>query len=243
MKPITRTRFPFRNVLRSFVRGIKIKLQAWRYRNLPVRDIFERIYETAAWGKGMRYNSGSGSSGVSVDQYVTLIKSYIDAHGIKAIVDLGCGDFRVGERITSGGGITYCGIDVVRPLIHDLNERHGAPGIEFLCRDIIEDELPKGDLYLVRQVFQHLNNAQIQRILTKLKYEHVIVTEHLPLEAVFKPNLDKTTGPDVRLYYGSGVFLEHPPFGRELTTLLEISVEFDGKPSVLRTSLVLPSSK
>jgi hypothetical protein len=81
------------------------------------------------------------------------------------------------------------------------------------------------------------------KIVEKLDCPHVIVTEHLAVGGHVRPNRDKVAGPNIRLYYGSGVFLEHPPFNRELATLLEVRSPFNGRDAVLRTRLLLPRGR
>ena len=99
--------------------------------------------------------------------------------------------------------------------------------MEFVCFDITRDELPPGDLCLIRQVLQHLSNAEILAVLERTRgYPFVIVTEHLPpVCGVSRANLDKPHGADTRLLEGSGVFLEEEPFGQRIVeTLLDVPV-------------------
>jgi hypothetical protein len=82
--------------------------------------------------------------------------------------------------------------------------------------------LPDGDLCLVRQVLQHLSNAEISKVLENVrKYKYLIVTEHYPNPVIkMKPNLDIPHGPTVRLRYDSAVVLDKPPFNLKNTQLL-----------------------
>lgn len=227
--------------VRARVRTLKARFRDLSYRGSSPQQIFEKIYASGEWGADGTpgYNSGTGSSDVFSQLYVETIREYIRSHGIRQIVDLGCGDFRVGRQIIEGEEWDYTGIDIVRPLIEHLNERCAGPHVRFLCRDLIDDTLPDADLYLIRQVLQHLNNEQIMKIVEKSKAPHVIVTEHLPVGRRVLPNRDKPVGPGARLYYDSGVFLEHPPFNRKLKTLLEVRSPFNGRDAVLRTSILL----
>jgi SAM-dependent methyltransferase len=228
---------------RAGARTLKVKIQSMHYRGLSPRQVFERIYVSGAWGGGKAaedFNSGTGSADVFTQAYVETVSGYIRAHRIRRIVDLGCGDFRTGRQLIEGEDWDYTGVDIVRPLIAHHNERYATRRVRFLCRDLIDEALPEGDLYLIRQVLQHLDNRQITKIVEKLDRPHVIVTEHLPVGGRTRPNRDKVAGPDIRLYYGSGVFLEHPPFNRNLETLLEVPCPFNGRDAVLRTSRLLP---
>lgn len=231
-------------MMRSFrhrVRALRARLSSVRYRHSDLQKIFEDIYTNRSWG-GQEdpgaFNSGSGSDLGPSTPYVDIIRKYIHESGAANVVDLGCGDFRVGSRIVAGLGIRYTGVDIARPLIARLNATAAGPMIEFQCLNIVEDPLPSGDLYLIRQVLQHLSNHQIATILGKLQGADVIVTEHVPIGPGVKWNKDKTAGPDIRLYRNSGVFLEHPPFLLALDTLLEVPQPFNGVDAVLRTSLI-----
>jgi hypothetical protein len=73
-------------------------------------------------------------------------------------------------------------------------------------------------------VLQHLSNDQIAKILPKLsQYRCVIITEHIPNRAKpYQPNVNKAQGPDIRLFWNSGVFIDRPPFSIPNTLLEEI---------------------
>jgi hypothetical protein len=87
-------------------------------------------------------------------------------------------------------------------------------GVEFKTLNMIEDELPPGDIAFVRQVLQHLSNDQIAKFVARASacYKFLVVTEHLPSDANFKHNSDKLTGPGTRMGHDSGVVLTSPPF-------------------------------
>lgn len=192
------------------------------FSSLSARDAFSKIYDENLWGGASgEICSGSGSSPEYAQEYANAIKSFIVANQIRAMLDLGCGDFTVGQTIQMPG-IKYVGVDVV-PRVVDRNKcLFHSPDIEFSCLDMIEDELPNADLCLIRQVFQHFSNEQIQAVLRKTnQFKWLIITEHLPApDTMVEPNLDKPHGPDTRLVDGSGVYLEMPPFNRKAKSVL-----------------------
>lgn len=208
---------------------------------MDLQEVFEDIYGKHLWG-GPRgneaFNSGSGSGSEAASPYVETVSHYIRTNEVQQVVDLGCGDFRVGSAIVAATGVRYTGVDITRPLIAHLNANAAKPGVEFQCLNIVDDPLPPGDLYLIRQVLQHLSNGQIASILRKLSNTDLIVTEHIPTAPDVVRNKDKAAGPDIRLYRKSGVFLESPPFSLALETLLEVPQPFNGVDAVLRTSLI-----
>ncbi len=84
--------------------------------------------------------------------------------------------------------------------------------MEFRCLDIAVDELPKGDCVILRQVLQHLSNAEVHCVLRKLvDFKYVIVTEHIP-DGDFSPNKDIISGQGIRLKKQSGLDILASPF-------------------------------
>lgn len=227
------------NSLRYRVRMLRARLAATQYSKMPLQQIFEEIYSEKKWGSGGgEFDSGSGSVDAVASPYVDVIARYVRDCRVRSIVDLGCGDFRVGRAIVAATGVRYTGVDIARPLIEHLSATAANSDVDFQCLNLVDDALPAGDLYLVRQVLQHLSNQQIAAILRKLKAVDTIVTEHIPIGPGIVWNKDKAAGPDIRLYRKSGVFLEHPPFSLPLATLLEVPQPLNGIDAVLRTSLI-----
>ncbi len=211
------------------VRAVGNRWQRWQnasfYKRLPVGEAFSTIYQSHAWGSRQDgpFCSGDGSIREdAVGPYCDMVRGFVEDNNIKRVVDLGCGDFGVGSRLI-GPDVHYTGVDVVPDLISYNQERFGSPGVEFRRLNIIEDDPPPGDLCLVRQVLQHLSNAQIQRTLKSLtRYRYVIVTEHVYSGVGVRHNLDKPQGPGTRIPKRSGVFLESPPFSCNAKVMLEV---------------------
>ncbi|HBQ60882.1 MAG TPA: hypothetical protein DD671_15000 [Balneolaceae bacterium] len=106
----------------------------------------------------------------------------------------------------------YVAVDIVSDLIEHNKKTFKAANLEFHCLDIATDALPPGDCAILRNVLQHLSNADIEQIVPKLSgFDHVIVTEHVP-EGDFSPNADIISGQGIRLKKVSGVDLTAPPF-------------------------------
>lgn len=224
--------------LRRWRRRIIDARRQEQFAELAVETTFARIYETNEWG-GERgtYYSGPGSERPLTEGYVDAITRYVRENGVRTIVDLGCGDFRVGAELAASGA-AYVGVDVVPTLVAHNQATYGRAGVRFECRDIIRDDLPDGDLCLVRQVLQHLSNAEIARVLGNCRrYPHLVITEHLPPEDSRPvPNVDMPHGPGIRLTLNSGVYVDRPPFALQRTRVLHEVSCVDG--SVVRSVLV-----
>jgi SAM-dependent methyltransferase len=206
------------------------------YRSLSVAETFQRIYRTKSWGdNGTPFSSGGGSRGPITDQYCSFIAKFVAEHDVRSIVDLGCGDFSVGSKIVEGNLVDYTGVDVVPELISYHQERVTNPRVRFQCADITADKLPTADLCLIRQVLQHLSNDEIQKVLTNVRsFPRVLISEDVPVRPK-KFNRDKPHGPDVRRYYNSGVWPEHPPFREPVAQAWELQLD---ETSILRTVLI-----
>jgi hypothetical protein len=193
-------------------------------------QVFSEIYKKNRWGgKKGQFCSGDGSSNIAItgpyiDKIMSLSEEFDFAR--KTCVDLGCGDFQIGSKI-SGLFRNYIGVDIVSNLIEYNRNQHGSEKIQFKKIDITNENLPSGNVCFLRQVLQHLSNRQIIEIIKKLsQYEISFITEHVPsTENILKYNLDKSHGSTIRLFNGSGVFLWMPPFNlpeSKLTKILEL---------------------
>jgi len=189
------------------------------FAKLSTRDIFTQIYSQRLWGGApsisQPFFSGIGSLDPQlVGAYVAAVRGVLAEFPSKPdVVDLGCGDFRVGAQIRDlCGGYVAC--DIVAPLIEDNRRRYAHTDTDFRVLDVTREALPAGEIAFVRQVLQHLSNAEVAAAVSQLAatYRYLIITEHLP-NGSYVPNLDKPTGNDIRLHYaGSGIDVTLPPF-------------------------------
>ena len=201
-----------KSVTKKNVHQIKSK-KPW-----PTQDAMAQIYENNLWGEGQSgYYSGIGSHHPDlVDPYVDAVSSFLSSFDPPLeVCDLGCGDFNVGKELVKYSK-RFIAVDIVEDLIEHNRKAFKGENVEFRCLDIANDELPKGDCVLLRQVLQHLSNYEIKQVVDKLSaYKYVILTEHLP-EGEFEPNKDIISGQGIRLKMNSGVDLLAPPFDLEV---------------------------
>jgi len=191
----------------------------------PTKDAMEQVYEMNLWGgNNFEFYSGEGSHLPEiVNPYVVVVSSFLTSFESPLIVcDLGCGDFNIGKELV-GHTKKYVAVDIVEKLIKRNIEKFEEANLEFRCLDIAEDDLPSGDCVLLRQVLQHLSNAEIQKIANKLShYKYVILTEHVP-EGDFEPNKDIISGQGNRLKKDSGINLLAPPFNFKIKEEQQLS--------------------
>ena len=188
------------------------------------RWLFQRVYADSHWGAdGTEFYSGMGSRGAAAAVYVDRMGAILQEYRTELgrplrIVDLGCGDFQVGQALLAQvPDASYVGCDVVPELVAYNQRRYGSDRVSFQCLDIVTDRTPDGDVCLVRQVLQHLSNAEISRFIAKLAHPRIYITEGQPEVRTGPVNPDKSTGSSVRFDWatgkGGGVELDRPPFG------------------------------
>jgi SAM-dependent methyltransferase len=209
------------------------------YRKLSLATTFDEIYASGAWSGDLEDSnpqSGSGSLGRHVTEYCALLDGLLRSHNIASVADLGCGDFAVGRQVC---GIVpcYAGVDIAESVIAWNKRVHAGERASFIHADITRDELPDADVALVRQVFQHLTNSEIQAALRNIlrTYRLAVVTEHVYTGPQCTPNIDMPHGPGTRVTMRSGVFLDRPPYSLRARVLGDI---VHARYEVLRTWVV-----
>lgn len=205
------------------LKKIKARMLWRKYKPLSTKEIFATIYKEQIWGSDSAFSGEYFSGGGSHDE--TLIKPYIEEvrkftlsfDSKPNVMDIGCGDFNIGSKIRDTCD-KYIACDIVDFLIDQNKKIYKELNVDFKVFDLINERCEKVDIVFLRQVLQHLSNADIQKglknILPYCKY--LVLTEHVPLQDDFKKNLDKPTGPDVRTKLNSGVDITAPPFNYSL---------------------------
>ena len=201
------------------IRQARRRHQLAAFRGQPIGATFDAIYARGLWNHGVPFNSGSGSYGDCAAQYVAFVQNLIRSHDIRSIVDVGCGDFNVGSKLC-GHVEQYRALDVSQVII-DQNRKTFASldNVVFTQLDGTAQPLPRADLVTIRQVLQHLTNAQIERVLRNVERSgarFALISEHVPTAPFLAgPNLDVPShSADTRVLLDSGVFIDEAPFSR-----------------------------
>ncbi len=139
-------------------------------------DIFSRIYREHQWGwpsaprKNDQFYSGGGTE-IENDRngaYIKLLQEYVDKPDVKTVVEVGCGDWEVSNRIDWSSIEAYSGFDVALDVVRYNNEHYESRKVKFYCRDLIgemnevgvmQDGIITADLLIVKDVFQHLPSS------------------------------------------------------------------------------------
>lgn len=84
------------------------------------------------------------------------------------MIDVSCGDYEWLQRVNKDG-VKYVGADIAKDLIDENNEKFGQESIQFLPLNLIENDMPKGDLVFVRDCLVHLSCAVIRCTVSNIK--------------------------------------------------------------------------
>jgi hypothetical protein len=93
-------RMPRSNV-RTPRSDIRLRMADHRASKRSTEEVFSEIYARSAWGgRAGELHSGSGSDEIIVQPYVAMLRAVAETEGFSGstFVDLGCGDFRVGQE-------------------------------------------------------------------------------------------------------------------------------------------------
>jgi SAM-dependent methyltransferase len=160
------------------------------------REVFESVYARQEWGTNARGEgtSGSGSTLGFTRLYRVFLQDFLAAHDIRSVVDAGCGDWEFSQAI-DWTRIDYLGVDIVPSVIEANRQRFGKANVRFAVADIVRDELPPADLLLVKDVLQHLSDADISRFLAQLpRYRHVLIVNDVQPDSLTALPVDIRTG-------------------------------------------------
>jgi hypothetical protein len=201
---------------------------------LPISQAFDEVYRRSMWKQGKSL-SGVGSEGLLAERYISFVRDYAEKLELHTVLDGGCGDFAVGSKLAPHF-TRYTAVDVSSHII-DINRQRFTgtkwQHVTFTAGDMTSMPFPPTDLVLIRQVLQHLTNAQIERILENLEagsWRRVLITESIP-DPVHKitPNLDMPSHSlRTRDSFGSAVYIDQPPFNRQGKRIATIYPSQDG---------------
>jgi SAM-dependent methyltransferase len=208
-------------VLASY-RNARLRWDMARAQGQSREEIFRDIYRNNRWGGDSgTYSSGTGSRPDVNASYIALVSSLICSERVRRVVDLGCGDFEVGRRLLSPE-VKYIGCDIVPELVAHNAARFATKCIEFRTLDAVTDPLPEGDLCIIRQVFQHLSNSDIAKVLRKCRqYRLLLVTDEQVINDKSDCNAEILAYHGTRRVFGQGLKLERAPFFEPIEILLE----------------------
>jgi len=132
-----------------------------------MENIFTYMYEYCIWGnnKNNKYSgsSGPGSSVEYNEKYIEIVKKVIKDYNINNIVDLGCGDFRIGRLLYDDINVLYTGYDVYKKIIDYHITQYPEPKYTFKHLDFYtnKESIIEGDMCILKDVIQHWPTEEI----------------------------------------------------------------------------------
>ena len=125
---------------------------------------FNQIYALNKWG----FRSGPGSDPEFAEPFIRMINDYLKRDDIESILDIGCGDFRLGKNYRLEKK-DYTGLDV-SSLIIEENRKFETASIKFIQGDFESLQCERTwDLIIIKDVLQHLPNSSVINILNKIE--------------------------------------------------------------------------
>ncbi len=180
-------------------------------------DRFAEIYDKNEWG----YGSGVGSLPLNNIEYIKFLHLFIERNDLCSVVDFGCGDWQF-SRFIDWRGATYSGFDIVETVIARNQALFARGNISFHVFNE-ETDLPTADLFICKDVFQHLPNQTIRRYLDlfKTRAKFLLITNDDSLD-------EHRTNAEIDDGGWRPVRLDREPFSEVAPVVLSWTIEWGG---------------
>ena len=144
--------------------------------------VFTEVYETNQWGDNHNPNyEGSSGLGSAVwynkKTYIPFIHTFLKKYKINSVVDLGCGDFRIGLLLYGKTNIDYTGYDAYKGVIdYNTDKFKKHKHFHFIHSDFTSVQARKNiktsDLCIIKDVLQHLPTKTIIKFMDYITKSH-----------------------------------------------------------------------
>jgi hypothetical protein len=146
-------------------------------------EIFDRIYLNKYWGDGgtTKPLSGSGSNPINAKPYVEFVKKSLIDFEIRTVLDFGHGDMKMWGKYRFDE-VDYVGLDVSKSTGESITAEN-RPNMKLLTLDFKVCPLPKAELFISKDVLQHLPNKTIDLLFSKLNsFKYLIICNDIFLK-------------------------------------------------------------
>ena len=132
-----------------------------RHRTGQAARVFGEVYRSGLWAAGER--SGRGSGERERAPYLHAVNELLRRRGWRSVVDLGSGDGEITRRLRAAEVV---GVECHRPHVERL--RRERPSIRWECLDLDGDreQLPAGEVALLKDVLHHWPSSLVLDWLT-----------------------------------------------------------------------------
>ena len=154
---------------------------------------FKFIYKNKYWQNIDNGSlSGAGSNlDISTEKLSKELPSFFKTYKISSILDLPCGDWKWMSTMDFQH-VNYIGCDVVKEMIEDNSKLYARDNVKFMVKSLIDDDLPKADIIIVRDLLVHLDTSDILKCLANIKrndFEYIAITNYPTLKSQHKDKL------------------------------------------------------
>ena len=184
---------------------------------------FSYIYKTKYWkGSGDGSLSGAGSNEITTSKIKRELQIFFKETNIQSILDIPCGDWKWMSTMDFTK-INYMGSDVVKEMIDHNNKRYSSDNIKFKVQSLIDDNLDKADMIIVRDLLVHLDTSDILKCLKNIKkhnFKYIAITNYPMLKVQHQ---DKFMGDKWRPINLSGepFNLKQPDYNLDDTSIVQ----------------------
>ena len=145
------------------------------------KKVFAFYWLFNLWGNP-ESRSGDGSTLRYTEGLRKVLPNLLRELEAKTFLDAPCGDFHWMRHVAMPEEVEYIGGDIVAPMIRRLQKRYASPKRHFLVLDVVNDPLPKSDLWMCRDLVFHLPNQDVLRLLDnflRADIEWLLITSHV----------------------------------------------------------------
>jgi 2-polyprenyl-3-methyl-5-hydroxy-6-metoxy-1,4-benzoquinol methylase len=151
------------------------------------KERFTEVYKNNSWDN-IESKSGLGSTLQNSKNDRIMLKEYIENNFNKnktiKLIDIPCGDFNwmnifLKEMKNIGYNINYNGYDIVDEIIN--HNKLNYLSYNFYQKDIVEEEIPNGDILLCRDLLNHLpenDNKKILKNIINSNCDHIFISNN-----------------------------------------------------------------
>ncbi len=142
------------------------------------KDRFTLFFHKNIFGSA-ESRSGEGSSLDSTFIVRKELPKLLKKYKVSTFIDAPCGDFNWMKTVNLDMVDNYHGIDIVEEIISNNNQKYGNDKYIFICKDMIRDDLPQGDLLMCRDCLVHLSfndGIKLIRNIKKAKIKYLLMT-------------------------------------------------------------------
>jgi len=145
----------------------KSKKRKERLSGRTAESVFTEIYQKNLF-KGNESRSGSGSNLEQTEIIRNELPDLVAELKIQSMLDIPCGDFFWLKEVDLDS-IQYTGVDIVDDIISSNNKKYAKQNRNFIKLNILEDVLPKVDLFLCRDLLVHFSFDDIKKAVNNIK--------------------------------------------------------------------------